>query len=96
MNIPKFTAETSLYKVSDSYHVSVNFAQNRGGIIPAQLGDTLNSTSINFPPGPFPPWNCFYPCEQICINFPPGPFPPNPGSLSPICFYPCKPICLPW
>jgi hypothetical protein len=95
MNIPGFTAEASLYKMSDRYQTTIIFTHNQEAVFPAQVGGIPAPDGPDFPdipslpdlPVPGPKRICFYPCARRCFLAPPS----IGGSW---CFYPCNPICL--
>jgi hypothetical protein len=62
MNIPSFTAEASLVKMSGSYRTVGNLHQASGVIHPAQIP----SPDLPIPrlPGDYP--FCYYVCHEFC------------------------------
>jgi hypothetical protein len=94
MNIPGFTAEAALCKMSNCYQMIADFAQRAEIIAPAQFGGMPGPDGPDFPDFPGIPdvpkrplfRICYYPCHEVCV--------PRFLGFPGFCFYPCRQRCL--
>ncbi len=66
MNMPGFTAEASLFRASEHYHMPDNFEQAGGAVYPAQI-PVPDGPILGPSPGPITPITILHRCHYLPV-----------------------------